>query len=258
MEIEILLSGNEVKVYYQNLFQKVTSEDFNRLSGAESTNSIVPALLSAILATINRDSDTAIGFEVSLSSPNTISVSSGIFIRTDSVFIVPALTLTPDPNSRVGIYEIALESSLTDEKAVPIFNSNERFQPQTRPTRKTFRSRVFEQSVNSQNLPTVSPNRIGLLSFQKTSIGDVISNVTRTLPVYDPKLIGIDVNLDPGILDNESLASAINWIYNHLESKDFLKTTPSPGSTSKNWRVRTQGNFSYWSDNEGATWLPFA
>ncbi len=258
-ETLIPISNNEIKVYYQNQFQKVTAEDINRLSGAETSHSIVPALLTSILASIGRVSETAIGFEISLENLNTIRVSSGIIIRTDSVYIVPELLITPSPGSLEGILEIELMYSFTDTKAVPLFNTvTERFSPQPRPTRKTFSSQVFEQWSSTSGLPPVTQNRLGLLSYRKASINGPVLSLSRILPVYDPKLIGIDVDLDPGILENDSLADAINWIYNHLQNKDFIKTTPSPGFDDANFRVRTQGNFAFWSKDNGGSWFPFA
>ncbi|TGM04843.1 hypothetical protein EHQ76_07305 [Leptospira barantonii] len=258
-ETQIPITNNEVKVYFQNPFQKLTAEDINRLSGAESNHSVIPALLSAILASIGRDEETAIGFETSLVNSNTIRVSSGILIRTDSVYVVPELLLTPNANSLEGIFELELNSSLTDIKAVPLFNSaTERFQPQPRPTRKTFSSLVFEQWSPVSGLPPVSNNRIGLLSYRKNSVNGALTNLTRLLSVYDPKLIGIDVDLDPAILENDSLADAINWIYNHFENKDSIKTVPLPGTDSKNLRFQTQGNLVFWNDDEGSNWRPFA
>ncbi|UPY81117.1 hypothetical protein FH581_023195 (plasmid) [Leptospira weilii] len=258
-EAQVTITNNEVKIYYQNQFQKITARDINRMSGAETENSIVPVLLSAILATIGQDSETAIGFEITFVNSNTIRVSSGIIIRTDSVYIVPELLLSPSSGSLEGIFEIELTSSLTDQKAVPLFNTQtERFTPQARPTRKTFSSQVFEQWNGSPGIPPVSVNRIGLLSYRKNSVGGPVTTLSRLLPVYDPKLIGIDVDLDPGIGENDSLAEAINWIYNHFENKDFIKTTPSPGYDNANFRIRTQGNLAFWSKNEGGNWLPFA
>ncbi|PJZ29080.1 hypothetical protein [Leptospira kmetyi] len=258
-ETLIPISNNEVKVYYQSPFQKVTAEDLNRLSGAEFTHSIVPALLSAILATIGRDTETAIGFDLHLENSNTIRVSSGIIIRPDSVYIVPELVLSPSAGSLEGIFEIELSKNLTDTKAVQVFNTvTERFQPLAKPTRKSFTSQVFEQWSPVSGLPSVTQNRLGLLSYRKSATNGPITTISRILPVYDPRLIGIDVDLDPGILENDSLADAINWIFNHFENKDFIKTTPSPGFDDANLRFRTQGNYAYWSKDEGGHWLPFA
>ncbi|MCG6170242.1 hypothetical protein [Leptospira sanjuanensis] len=258
-ESQIPLTNNEVKFYYQNQFQKIAAEDINRMSGAESSNSAIPAILSSILATIGRNEKTAIGFETSFDNSNTIKVSSGIIIDTDAVYIVPELNLSPNLEALEGNFEFEFETALTDEKAVPIFDSvTERFKPTAKPTRKTYRTNLYENWSATSPASSVSSNRIGLLSYRKSSLGGPLANVTRTLPVYDPKLIGIDVALNPGIEDNESLASAINWIYNHLETKDFIKTTPSLGYDAANFRVRTQGNFAYWSKDNGGTWLPFA
>lgn len=258
-ETLIPISNNEIKVYFQNPFQKITAEDINRLSGAQTSHSIVPAILSSILATIGKTSETAIGFNVTLENSNTIRVSPGIFINTDTVYIVPELFLTPNTNSLSGIFEFELETSLTDEKAVPIFDSvTERFKPIPKPTRKTYRTNLFEQWSSNSDIVLVTTNRICLLSYRKSSTTGPITSVTRVLPVYDPGLIGIDVELDPGILENDSLADAINWIYNHVETKNFIKTSASPGYDNANFRVRTQGNFAYWSKDNGSTWLPFA
>ncbi|MBM9578931.1 hypothetical protein JWG45_17435 [Leptospira sp. 201903070] len=258
-ELKIPLTENEVKVYYQSLLQKVTANDFNRLSGAESEHSAIPAVLSAILATIGRNTDTAIGFSVSTLDNQKIQVGAGLYIRPNAVYIFPPVTVSPNPGSLEGIYEIELEEALTDSSAVPLWNTTtQRFQPQVRPTRKTYRTSLFEQWVNSPGLPTPTTGRIGLLSFHKNGIGGPITNLNRILPVYDPGLIGVEVQLDPGIGDRTSIADAINWIFQHLESKDFIRTTSSPGFDNTKFQVRTQGNFAYWSKDGGGTWLPFA
>ncbi|WP_061248095.1 hypothetical protein [Leptospira noguchii] len=257
MQTEISLTSNEFKSYYQNVFQKISADDINRLSGAVSEDSYVSILLTSILSTIGRNTDTAIGFNVSLQNQNTILVGNGIIIKSDCVYIFGETSLTPNPNSVVGIYELEFESVLTDEKSVAVFNSQtERFQPQPRPTRKTYRTRLFEQWLNSNGNPLVTQNRIGLLRYNQS--GGNITNLVRTLSVYDPKLVGVDVELDPGILENDSLASAINWLFNYIQSKSYIKTTPSLGFDNANFRVRTQGNFAYWSKDEGTNWLPFA
>ncbi|EMO66401.1 hypothetical protein LEP1GSC132_2494 [Leptospira kirschneri str. 200803703] len=257
MQTEISLTSNEIKTYYQNVFQKINADDINRLSGALSDDSYIRILLTSILYSIGRNTDTAIGYKVSLQNQNTILVGNGIFIKSDSVYIFPEISLTPNPNSVVGIFELEFESVLTDEKSVAVFNSQtERFQPQPKPTRKTYRTRLYEQWLNTNGNPLVTPNRNGLLRYTRS--GGNITNLVRTLPVYDPKLVGVDVVLNPNILDNTSLSSAINWLYNYIESKNFIKTTPSSGFDNANFRIRTQGNFAYWSKDEGANWLPFA
>ncbi|EMN89467.1 hypothetical protein [Leptospira weilii] len=145
-ELKIPLTDNEVKVYYQSLLQKVTANDFNRLSGAESEHSAIPAVLTAILATIGRNTDTAIGFSVSTLDNQTIKVSAGLYIRPHAVYIFPPVTLSPHSGSLEGIYEIELEETLTDSSAVSLWNTTtQRFQPQVRPTRKTYRTSLFEQ-----------------------------------------------------------------------------------------------------------------
>ncbi|KGE21888.1 hypothetical protein [Leptospira interrogans] len=257
MQTEVSLTNNELKTYYQNVFQKINADDINRLSGALNDDSYIRILLTSILFCIGRNSDTAIGFQVSLKNQNAILVGSGIFIKSDSVYIFPETTLTPNANSVVGIYEMEFEPVLSDEKSVAVFNSQtERFQPQPKPTRKTYRTRLYEQWLNTNGNPLVTQNRIGLLKYAKN--GNNITNFVRTLPVFDPKLAGVDVVLNPNILDNTSLSSAINWLYTYIESKNFIKTTPSQGFDNANFRIRTQGNFAYWSKDEGINWLPFA
>ncbi|TGM99729.1 hypothetical protein [Leptospira yasudae] len=258
-EVQIPLTNNEVKIYYHNQFQKLSSSDLNRLSGAEPLNSNFPAILTSILATIGRTTDTAIGFQVTSSDNRTIQVGPGIIIRPDSVYLFPSVTLTPSPGSVCGIFEISLESLLTDNSAVQVWNiESERFQPQVRPTRKTFQTILYEQWNAIAPLPSSTPGRLSLLSYEKSSPTGPITSLLRTLPVYDPALIGIDVELNPGIEDNDSLASAINWLYEYIQDKEYIRTTPSPGYDNANFRVRTQGNLAFWSKNEGVNWLPFA
>ncbi|WP_078129771.1 hypothetical protein [Leptospira alexanderi] len=258
-ELKVPLTNNEVKVYYQSLLQKVTATDFNRLSGAESEHSAIPAVLTAILATIGRSTDTAIGFSVSTLDSQTIKVGAGLYIRPHAVYIFPPVTLSPHSGSLEGIYEIELEETLTDSSAVPLWNTTtQRFQPQVRPTRKTYRTSLFEQWVNTPGIPNPTIGRIGLLSYKKNTIGGPITNLNRILPVYDPGLIGVEVQLDPGIGDRTSIADAINWLFQHVESKNFIRTTVSPGYDNAKFQVRTQGNFAYWSKDSGGTWFPFA
>lgn len=258
-EVQIPLQNNEVKIYYHNQFQKLSSNDLNRLSGAEPQNSAIPAILTSILATIGRKTDTAIGFEVSSPDNHSILVGPGLVIRPDSVYLFPSVTLTPSQGALCGIYEFSLDSLLTENSAVQVWNiESERFQPQVRPTRKSYRTNLFEQWSGTAPLPSSTPGRFALLSYEKNSSSGPITNLVRTLPVYDPALIGIDVELNPGIEDNDSLASAINWLFDFIEEKEFIRTTPSPGFPSENWRVRRQGNLSFWSVDEGGSWHPFA
>lgn len=258
-ELQVLLNDNEIKLYYQNLLQKVNRDDFNRLSGAEPTNSAIPVVLTSILATIGRTTDTAIGFQVSTPDNQAINIGAGIIIRPDSVYIFPPVTVTPEAGALEGIYELELETELTDTSAVPIWNSvATRFIPEAKPTRKTYRLNLYQQWVNTPGLPAPTTGRKALLSFTKAVIGGPITSLVRILPVYDPGLIGVDVDLDPGIGDTSSLANAINWLFQHIETKDFIRTTVSAGFDNTTFRVRTQGNFAYWSKDSGATWLPFA
>ncbi|EIE01505.1 hypothetical protein [Leptospira licerasiae] len=256
-ETQIPLNGNEVKVYFQNQFQKIKAEDINRLSGATPENSGIPALLTALLATIGRLTDTAIGFKIPNTNPTIITVESGLIIRQDAVFRFPEVSITPTSGSLEGIFEIQLEESLTDQSTLMFWDTeSERFQPGTGPTRKSYRINLFEKWVNTPGLPEVTNGRIGLLSYKRSVIDGPIAEIKRILPVYDPGLIGIDVSLDPGILNQESLADAINWLFQRMEQKQFLRTSPSPGFDDTQIRFRTQGIYAYWSKN-GENWYPF-
>ncbi|MCR1794893.1 hypothetical protein [Leptospira sp. id769339] len=257
-EVPIPLIGNEVKVYFQNQFQKIKAEDINRLSGANSENSSIPAILTTILATIGRTTDTAIGFRVTNPGPTNISLDPGLIIRPDAVFRFPSVSLTPSAGSLEGIFEIQLDETLTDLSTLAFWDSaSERFQPGTGPTRKSYRINLFEKWVNTPGLPNVTSGRLGLLSYKRSAIDGPITEVKRLLPVYDPGLIGIDVSLDPGILNQDSLADSINWLFQHIEEKDFLRTTPNSGFDDTKIRFRTQGTYAYWSKDE-VNWFPFA
>ncbi|TGM87947.1 hypothetical protein [Leptospira licerasiae] len=257
-EVQIPLIGNEIKVYYQNQFQKIKAEDINRLSGANPENSSTPTILTALLAIIGRVTDTAIGFKVTNPSSTNISLDPGLIIRPDAVFRFPSVSLSPSSGALEGIFEIQLEETLTDLSTLAFWDStSERFQPGSGPTRKSYRINLFEKWVNTPGLPNVTNGRVGLLSYKRSIIDGPITEVKRLLPVYDPGLIGIDVSLDPEILNQDSLADSINWLFQHIEEKDFLRTTPSPGFDDTQIRFRTQGAYAFWS-KDGENWLPFA
>ncbi|TGK41240.1 hypothetical protein [Leptospira andrefontaineae] len=257
-ETFIPISGNEVKVYFQNQFQKIKADDINRLSGANPDNSNIPAILAAILATIGRSLDTAIGFKVTNSGAASISIEPGLIIRLDAIFRFPGVTLVPSSGSLEGIFEIELEEALTDLNTLAFWDStSERFQPGTGPTRKAYRVNLYEKWVNTPGLPSITNSRLGLLSYKRSVIDGPLTEIKRLLPVYNPGLIGIDVSLDPGILNQDSLADSINWLFQHIEQKNFLKTTSSTGFDDTQIRFRTQGAYAFWSKDE-VNWYPFA
>ncbi|TGJ99839.1 hypothetical protein EHO57_13845 [Leptospira langatensis] len=257
-EVAISLVGNQVKVFHTNAFQKINPDDFDRFSGANPEHSIVPAILTAILAAIGQAEDTYIGFGVTTDGTN-IEVDSGIIIRPDTVFRFPAVSLIPNPDALAGIYEILLDQSLTDPAALMLWDTaGKSFQPGSGPTRKTNEVKLFEQWVPSLPAPSPTTGRVGLLHYKRDVIGGPITEATLLLPVYDPQFLGVGVGLNPAIGDRTTLTNAINWLFNYVEAKDFIRTVPSAGFDNAKFQVRTQGNYAYWTNDEGVTWRPFA
>lgn len=247
-----------MKVYYQNPFQKLTADDLNRISGANSEDSIIPVILKAILSSIGQVSDTFIGFSLN-SNSNSIELGSGMIIRKDSVFKFPDIVLTPNSNALEGIYEIELNQSLTDSKALFFWEStSQTFQPNAGPTRKTNQVNLFEQWVTSDPLPSPTSGRVGVLTYKRSIVGGPLTSVSLLLPVYNPALAGVNVSLNSGIGDRSSLSNAINWIFQFIENKNYIRTTVSTGFDDAKFQVRTQGNFAFWSKDGGLNFFPFA
>ncbi|AGS80682.1 hypothetical protein LEP1GSC050_0014 [Leptospira phage vB_LbrZ_5399-LE1] len=255
---QIPLTGNVSKVYFQNPFQKVNAEDINRLSGANTEDSAITLLIQAILTTIGQKNIAYFGFSVSTDG-TTISVGPGLIIRSDSIFTFSGVTFIPNSGSLLGIVEIDLVVSETDTKALLFFdNTSKTFEPSPGPSRQSNVVNLYETWTANAPLPSPTPPRIAVLSYTKLNIGTPITNVTCLLPVYDPKLLGIGLSLNPGIGDISSLSSAINSIYNQLLEKSYILTTPIAGATPEKYKIQRQGLYSYWSVDDGGTWHPFA
>jgi len=255
---QIPLTGNVSKVYFQNPFQKVTADDINRLSGAKSDDSAITLLIQAILTTIGQKNIAYFGFSVSTDG-TAISVGQGLIIRSDAIFTFSGVTFTPNSSSLLGIVEMDLVVSETDTKALLFFdNTSKTFEPSPGPSRQSNVIKLYETWVSTAPLPSPTLPRISLLSYAKQNIGTPVSNVTGLLPVYDPKLLGIGLSLNPLIGDISSLSSAINSIYTQLLEKSYILTTPIAGATPEKYKIQRQGIYSYWSVDDGGTWHPFA